>query len=172
MCTRVVVDAASIGVFQTARICGTEDGKAAMQYVLDNCRIVADAGGRMLSEWMTAANCGTHSGLALEDWIADQRAEGRLITEPYKADGTIRKAMLKLGVDGRDAIYLTGATQWSAYAVVSDDGDFYDPKAEKKKRKRLMEQRKGPMVKYAKSLGVEVTPLVGCRQAIPKCPAA
>jgi hypothetical protein len=135
--------------------------------------ILMDDGRRMEQQWLNTANFSRHVCANLQDWIADLQQSGRIRFSKLKPDPAVRKKLQQFGVTKSDPMYLIGARQFGAFALVSEDSDMFDPKLKtmtSAKRNKAKRESRGVVCRYArKTLRIEVTIIEQMRNVIPKC---
>ena len=174
MCNNVVIDANSIAIFQHQRINhGGGAAVEAMDYILSNGQIIMDAEQIMMQEWIDSGSFSSHGELNLLDYIADLNQNGKILLHKYENMPDVRNKLREMGMRGRDPMYLITAHRTAAYAVVSDDPDFYDPKTKRQSaqaREKAKRDRRGPVATFARrTLGVEVSPIELVPEVVPPC---
>jgi hypothetical protein len=146
-----IVDANAIHEFQSERI-RQENGPAhsAIIGILDSHFIALDADGKCLQEWAACAE-GTHP-FALTDWIADQMLENKIRLVDI-APNTCRKQLLTLGLPEQDHKWIRLCVGASSERLVTEDVDFFNPRAKTWKanaKMKLKAAKKGPCAKALK----------------------
>jgi hypothetical protein len=90
--------------------------------------IVVDEGGVILQQWR-ACCCGDEDEF-FREWIFNRIAEDKIRKCTLSANAHLKKKLrIELGVTAKDLVYLLLAVETAAFMIVSEDIDFYEPKA-------------------------------------------
>ena len=124
-------------------------------------------------EWEWKSTC---PGLVLVEWLTDQIKKGRIVyvTEEKVPRNVMTTLIQKYGfpVKSRDRRYISCAYGTDTKYILSEDIDFFDPKAKcasEKMKRRVKTLRGGALCKYLKKeLGITVGCLCHCKEDFPE----
>jgi len=137
-------------------------GQSSLNLILEDDHILLDEKGRIRQEWKECS-CGDADEY-LSAWISQRLIEDKIRQLPVSVDRSLRSELVNFGMPNKDKVYFYTAASNSAYCIVSEDSDLYDPRAKNwgaDRKRKLRESGKSPVGKYMRRhYAVEIFPLV------------
>lgn len=138
------VDSNCVCHFQQERISSAPAAFTdAFDLLFTSRRMILDEGGLCFQEW-----CQTAVGpveMNLQDWISDLIVNGSLRLVRTRPLGQHRRRLQELGVPARDMKWFALCRDGSAEIFLTEDIDFFDPRAKNTPRARKEQiRRRGP----------------------------
>jgi hypothetical protein len=135
--------------------------RKSIELILQADHILIDTGGRIRQQWR-ACSCGDNDEY-FSSWVSARLVEDKIREVGYKTDAAVRSKLDKFGMPRDDRVYIFVAVSNAGYAIVSEDSDFYDPKAKRwsaPAKERLREDGRGCVVRYMRrQFGIHIFPL-------------
>jgi hypothetical protein len=163
-----VIDACSFKLFYDELVANTFGvSRRSLEHILENDVIIVDFLGHIRHEWMTTC-CGEQDEF-IRQWIINRIVEDRIQERTLKKDKAVRNSIRELGIPQRDHKYIYLAVFNHAFAIISEDIDFYDPREKNRgeaRVARMKHRRDGCVCRYLRQAHkIEIFPLemtLGC----------
>lgn len=160
----VVIDASSFKSFYEELIGDIySNARRLVDRVFENDFIGVDSGERILTEWIKCC-CGDQDEF-LRSWFRARAEEDKIRILDYNSSSQIKSSLKNFGVPRKDCTYMYFAASNSAFLLVSEDIDFFEPAAKthnEQRKARIKSKRSGCVCKYMKSEhSVQICDLAG-----------
>lgn len=136
------------------------------EHAVDNGYILVDDGGKIKHEWRTTC-CGDEDEF-FNVWYSSRQFEDAIREGSLSSCNATKKYLKLLGVPSKDCVYLRLGINSTPKIIVSDDSDFFEPKAKtwSTEKKRNVKLKGGSVSTYMKKQhGVEIC----CPEALANC---
>ena len=122
------VDSNCVCGFQMERVCGTAARfSEAVSNLLRDRVLLLDDTGKCQQEWMETAAGPLHLNLA--DWVSDLIVSGNARLVTLTPLGRHRRPLQQLGLSNKDMKWFNLCRDGGAAVFLTEDIDFYDPRA-------------------------------------------